>query len=285
MIVNEGDGSDALAAKIRHWYWRYVRAVGGIVPKGEDPESRYCPLYDGVTDECGRTRQSIWLELAQWTIDSGIDVRALLRDLAELHRYEKCLTTFQILHYPLDTLKQRLAEHCRQFREELVFRVNWELRVATVWSGELMRRVLDARYEISRRNRAGEVVDENNDKHSLSCEAMEYPDITRKVILDSTLDVSALTRFCVAFRDNLNDVAAGFFEAAVFEYLECPTAYNEVYGDFLPPEFRSASRKFLDWPPDLPQSDGPDQDAASMEQVLPSEPVENYNSEGVSDKG
>jgi hypothetical protein len=183
MTINTHEGLDALAAQIRHWYWRYVRPVGSALPKYEDPEARHHPLYDGGTDAWGRTRQSIWLELAQWALDSGIDVQSLLRDLAELHRSRKCLTPFEILHYPLDTLEQELTEHRRQVTKAIFYRLQSGVGTAKREIKDLGKLVKEARQEVVRRIGAGHVTDEKTDGNLLRRANMDTADLISHVIL------------------------------------------------------------------------------------------------------
>lgn len=246
MTIGTHMGRDELAANIRHWYWAYVCAAGGVSPYGEDPESRHHPEYDGGTDKWGHIRQPIWPELAQWAIEANIDIQSLLRKLAELHKNQKCLTPFEIHRYPLANLEQELTEHRRQVTQDLFYQLPSEIRAAKMAWRRLFEWVIEARKEVVHRIGEGPPIDEKNDGNLLARADTDLGAITPQVILDSTLDLSAVTRFCLAHRYGLSDLANLYFERAVVQYLEQPYAYDAVYGDFLPQVFRAAARKRLD---------------------------------------
>jgi hypothetical protein len=213
----DAGGRDALAARIRHRFWRYVRAVGGLGLYPPDVEARHYPLYDGGLDQADRKHKSIWLELAQWGLEAKIDVEALLRDLTELHMESKCLTPFELRNYPLSTLPVALAEHRQRIMKKVYYELDSERGVARValYSIAQVRKWTDA-------------------------------EIRRHVILDRMLGLSPLFRLCLAQQCGEDRLVAQFWDAATEQYLRHPDSYDAVYGPHLPDAFRAAARACLD---------------------------------------
>jgi len=75
----------------------------------------------------------------------------------------------------------------------------------------------------------------------------EWPDqeIRRFVLLDETLQLSALFRYCLAVEHGLRAIAQKFCQTATFQYFPHPDEYDAVWGPRIPAEFRRRARELF----------------------------------------
>ncbi len=64
-----------------------------------------------------------------------------------------------------------------------------------------------------------------------------------KVLLDTSVGLSGLFRYCVATRAGATSVAARFFDTAVHQYLFCRNAYDRHWREWIVPPLREAARQ------------------------------------------
>jgi hypothetical protein len=236
------DPRDTKASRIRRLYWDYVRAVQGIGSNEQDPASRYHPLYDGERDGRGRTRRSVWLQLAEWALANDIDVEALFRNLAKLHKGGHCIAPDQIRVFRVETIQRALDTRRQQVLRDLRYHTWAELLlVAMAWLNltQLVARAWRRGVGRNEHTRSPWRVDEPN---RFGSAGFSDVDILEYVLLDHTLNLSPLFRVCLADYLYVRKVEAYYRDRAKQQYLSDPDGYDTVYGDLLPQAFRAAAR-------------------------------------------
>ena len=67
-------------------------------------------------------------------------------------------------------------------------------------------------------------------------------EIRSYILLDATLELSALFRYGVALESDLHHVADAFRERALLQYMFARSAYDDAWGDRIPPDLRRAAK-------------------------------------------
>lgn len=74
-------------------------------------------------------------------------------------------------------------------------------------------------------------------------EGLRGADLFRRVLLDETLELSDLFRYCMAVSVELADVAAHFKRRALLQYLLHVTKYDQFWGELIPKGFRKTGEQ------------------------------------------
>jgi hypothetical protein len=181
------------------------------------PPYKYSPpiRFDGGEDSDGKTFSPVWPKIAQFMVRHGLDPRTCIRK-----RFEKSMgynppwpNQIAVASY-LD-LYRGISEVLTEEEVALGFRLDKEYcRIAAT----------DGRYD-------------RKDKSS------EWK--WKAILLDFTLSISPLMRYCLAKELKLESVAAQLEMRAVSQYVKAPNAYNKVWGKAITDELRQYSTEIL----------------------------------------
>jgi hypothetical protein len=239
------DRHSRLATQIRHWYWDYVRTVQVIGPNELDPGARHHRLHDGGQDTLGRTWPPIWPQLAQWALDTKVDVQALLQGLTLLHKGRPCIAPQDIPIFSVQEIERALAARRQQVISDLSSRLRAELLLAEGAWQSLQNQVSQEQRKVVGRNGRMRRIASAEVRQPLWCAELTAAQIFEEVLLDPTLNVSPLVRLCLAYRQDVSHLTGYFHEGATRQYRSDPDAYDTVLRHLLPSAFRSAARAVL----------------------------------------
>lgn len=66
-------------------------------------------------------------------------------------------------------------------------------------------------------------------------------DTWKMVLLDESLQMTAMFRYCLACSEKLPNIAARYREAAVLEYSSSPDNYDKYWGEWIPQELKDSA--------------------------------------------
>jgi hypothetical protein len=72
--------------------------------------------------------------------------------------------------------------------------------------------------------------------------ACSMSEAVRTALLDPSLQVGALTRYCLAYHEGFADLQKQFEQAAMAQYAIAPTAYDAAWQNRLPDDFVRTAR-------------------------------------------
>lgn len=171
--------------------------------------------FDGGEDDDGKTYQAVWPKIAQFMIEHGLDPRTSIRKRFELVKGSTSPWPTQIAQLCYLDLYKGVTEALSEEDVKLSFNLDKDYcRTASV----------DGRY-----NR---------------------PDKTQEwkwtaILLDTTLSITPLMRYCLAKELKLEAVAKRLELRAISQYVRAPKAYNKVWGKAITDDLRIASADIL----------------------------------------
>jgi hypothetical protein len=68
-----------------------------------------------------------------------------------------------------------------------------------------------------------------------------YEQTFAMVLLDESLQLTAMFRYCLAVGEKLDAIAARYKDAAVLEYLSSPDDYDKYWGEWIPQQLRNSA--------------------------------------------
>lgn len=207
--IAKADLIDLLSKHIRGRYIEFRRTRPGDA--GYEPH----PKWDGGTDTRGSRHQPIWPKIAEFMFEHRLNVSACLALRFELSDHSK------MAPMPNTLMSQR---HLPDFR-----------RVSEVSDPEL-RYSLRAEKSLCRVEmfEAAEEFDMNGKP------------VWRYVIGNDELGFSPLFRFCLAYSEDLDDLADSYKLEAILQYVVAMDNYDKAWGNWIPDAFRRQVRLAYD---------------------------------------
>lgn len=171
--------------------------------------------FDGGEDDDGKTFTAIWPKMAQFMVKNGLDPATCMRKRFEKVRGHSPPWPTQIAVASYLDLYRGITEALSEDEVALCFRLDKEYcRIAA----------LDGRYNRS-------------DK------TQEWK--WKAILLDFTLSITPLMRYCLAKDLKLEDVAARLEMRAIAQYVRAPKAYDKIWGKAISDDLRLASTDIL----------------------------------------
>ena len=171
------------------------------------------PKWDGGRDKFGRTHRSVWGELAEKLLKSGV------KDLVDYVRFafSKCNGSRAI--FPNQLTSPRLID-------EYISSGRVENEVHDLELGLSLQRLTFLRETVSLRAMTAAVT------------PWSQADVEKHVLCDEQLELSALFRFLTARRLGHSEVATIYQEAARRQFEEYPGGYSKTWDQLLEPVSR-----------------------------------------------
>lgn len=193
-------------------------------------ESQYLPgeHWDGGVNRQGHNRSSIWLKIAVFCVEHGLDH---LDYVQQVFIDPPCRRAPQ----PNQLLSQRILGSYRWDKcgDNEAARLEY---IRNAFEEEKLR--LD--------ERLFEWVDI---VESITEQKFNKREVQRAILGDDNLGLTPLFRFCLAIQQQQDDIAEYYYGAAILQYLRFPDEYQVIWGDLLPAWFHkpacSLRRKLL----------------------------------------
>ncbi len=193
----------ATAEMVRALYVANYREFRGDPHYAREP----IPQWDGGENQFGRRCQPIWPKIAKKFVEMGVDPISFIRALFWNHGADSkpfaptyLLSTEAVARYR--TYQQQAAEDARNDCQRDLLTVQGEVCV-------VMRGL-----------------------------SWEYARALRYVLLNKTVRVSAIVRYCLAAREGLHEVTTHFHDQALLQYVFQQEIINAACGDLVPASFR-----------------------------------------------
>jgi len=203
--------------------YTFERQLFDGVRTGEKSNYRPAKKYDGKVDYDGETpvlvNKNAWVDTVKALQADGID------PVDYVHK-----VFFMLLHRPnpaasAPTPAQLLSTQFRKFYKQ----------AKTMALEEIKKR-----FESERRLAKTHVMAKQ------SVNELTMQDATEEVLLDEDIDLSPLFRYCLARSmktPEFADLATRFFlQRAVLQYVRASSDYGEVYGEWIPDDFRRSAK-------------------------------------------
>ena len=205
-----------LADKIREVYceernrWNHLN--GKSVTWGDRP----IPRYDGGIDSMGRKYGNVWLEIAKFVTANKMNYAAFVRAQFSIARQR-----------PIDPTQLNKPKARDLY-----------LSVAQRSSSDTTRLFLLQKNVFSRETA----------KMQFRKEKYHWTDaqIFRAVLGNRLLSLSALFRYCLARSEGYSELAESFHQEAIEQYLDDPDAYDRIWEQWVPDDFRRDVRKLIE---------------------------------------
>jgi hypothetical protein len=194
----------ALAREIRDRYLSrrtlFEAAVGN---GGSFNKTRHYPIWDGGDDSRNVVRSPVWPGLADYALKHKIDVPVWVEALFDLAH------VFDHVPQPADLKDPRILERVGEWKEvqENDARFGTRTELLTMVKERHLRKLTTDQPQA---------------------------DIDRALVVDPTVDVTALVRYVFAVRAGHQDLAERFLPQARAQFSRFPAVYKEVLGSPLP---------------------------------------------------
>jgi hypothetical protein len=181
------------------------------------PPYRYrpAPKWDGGEDDAGYEHQAIWPKIAAYMIEHGLDPYTCVRKRFEMVRGGVAPWPNQIAQ----------PAHLDIYKGDSELLSVDQVRTAFDLEKEYCRMGLNS----TRFNRPG----------------VPDLDIWKSLLLDDTVDISPLMRYCVATELKLHDVAKVYHLTAMSQYMVAPKVFNAIWGKAIPRELSEQAEEVL----------------------------------------
>ena len=204
-VINE------LANEIRACYIRERRRAESL-RFGHESEYRPTAFWDGGETRDGTRRKSVWHSLANFLQTAAVDVEAYVR-------WRFAHGSLSYILKPNALLDPAAVEEFRASRES----TQAELRTALDFQKRLL--VMEI-YKL----------------HEMEPD-MSEEDLAQSVLLDGSIELSALFRYSVARGAGYKSLASCYREAAINQYLQSQEAYDAVWGPFIPEKLKLRAKE------------------------------------------
>jgi hypothetical protein len=175
------------------------------------------PRYDGGEDLEGRRTDPWWPKVAQYVIANDLNprhwVRYVLKNFQPARGRDR-----RRFATPTSLTSEKIREKFMEYQVDLPRRLQVEL--------DIQSRASALRFRELRRSKASPRTD---------AEALRF------MLLDTSLSLSALFRYCAAVGGGLDDVAAEFFEPALWQYFFDRELYDSIWEGYIPDSLRQAA--------------------------------------------
>lgn len=180
-------------------------------------QSDSLPRYDGGEDLEGRQTDPWWPKAAQYVIAHKLNprhwVRYVLKNFQPMRGRDR-----RRFATPNALISDKIREKFMEYQVDLPRRLAVELDIQSQTSA--------LRFRELRRSKASPRTDD---------EALRF------MLLDTSLSLSALFRYCAAIGGGLDDVAAEFFEPALWQYFFDRELYDSIWEGYIPNSLRQAA--------------------------------------------
>jgi len=202
----------ALTRRIREIYVthcrRYIEERTGVPSRyGE----RAMPKWDGGVAADGKKYTSVWMRLARFVVEHQVDPATLIRATFTAWIEE---TDSQNPPTPLMVMRESSLQRARTLRGDL--------------EADAQRQLAIQRESF----RIGVIV--TADRYSITADQA-----TGRILRDTSRELSALFRYCMAVAKGYPDIAELYREDAFRHYAFNADAYDSVWGDVVPDDFRT----------------------------------------------
>lgn len=178
--------------------------------------ARPIPKYDGGEDVHGRQHQNIWRKIAVFVIKHNLNPTRYVQAQFNI-RVSKPIEPTQLLtEYSLS-----LYEAQESISEKEIARL----------------------FEMQKE----QVLVECDKLRPCRARGWSDKDITRAVLGNQLIPLSALFRYCIAKKEGYDDLAEEYKVEALTQYLAYPDAYDRIWGEWIPSDFRSEARQLTDY--------------------------------------
>jgi len=199
-----------LAARLRAAYIRERRLFEQRLT-GRPSQYNSSVHWDGGRGKNGSVRQSIWPKVARFVQQYQLDPEAFIRHQFVLGEGQHVILPNQLYN----------ADALRRHREQ----------------ADLERKVLAAAFG-SQQETLRKSVQAAQEMSDLAGYKLSPRDLQLSVLLNESLPLSALFRYCLAYSEGLAKVAAIYKEAAARQYMRNSRTYDLVWGSWIPEEFK-----------------------------------------------
>lgn len=197
-------------------YRRKLTAHGGY-----DTNWKPGPTWNGgKVQRSGRTYSSVWERTAKWIIRHKIPIAEYIYFIVWDYKPRS-----MPLPGDLTSEKALLAFRKQRQGDPNTLREQHE----TAFSSQ--KAVLSLRLAYYAEAREMDILQLTNEE------------LQRAIIEDPYLELSALFRYCLAYSEDLHDLADRLFLPAVYQYTVESDHYDEVWKDWIPDEFRRKARR------------------------------------------
>jgi len=173
--------------------------------------------WDSSTDAKGRTKDSAWTLIAKFALKHGLDP-------------ERCIALRFALQKKVGKTDQPPMPNMIALE-----------KYVEMYTNKAIGSVITA--EEAKKQRISESSSCINSilfwRSVCSCSNIEA---VRAALRDKELQVSVLTRYCLAVSEKHDDIAAELKESALTQYAIAPDAYDEAWGEWLPTAFKAEAR-------------------------------------------
>lgn len=207
--MNNDEFFDELCKQVREAYILERRFYEERVSrKSSNFGSFKVPHLDGGTDSFGRRHKSVWPKITKFMLDNGLSPRDYFRSVFDLW----CGSS---------------APNINAFMSDKA------LAIGKKYQRIAREQLLHSFYAQKRRAKQEILVTRNYQP------IWSDTDVYRYVITNSTLNLSALFRYCLAINTKQDDLAEIYLIPAIIQYISHPEEYNEIIKNIIPVNFKS----------------------------------------------
>lgn len=214
--VSPRERLEALALRIRSLY---ILAHRDYTERRTKVKSNYgsgpLPKWDGGIDSSGRRyHRPIWEELACFALDHEVDPEILVFSTFDKFMNDGSPQPPLPPYLSGPEALIRINKHRDLYRQKVADALNMQNDTMRVQYNLLVASGFDERTSF------------------------------RAVLSDRSYELSALYRYCMAFRGDQHDLADSFYEAAFTQYLYKQVLYDVLWGDLIPPPMKREGDAF-----------------------------------------
>lgn len=210
---------ERIADEIRGLYIRRRRDLEGA-HTGRKSHYLPGPHWDGGVTKKGHQRSSIWLKVAEFCVEHGLDHFNYVSQLF-------INSSPRFIPQPNHLTSARVLE---SYRQESCYS---SASSQTAYIAEAFEAEKDRL--ASRLHDWADIINYDDSREYTEVE------VQRAILGDGSIGLTPLFRFCLAIQKKQDDIAEEYYGGALLQYIKYPEAYSAVWGSLIPAWFNEAA--------------------------------------------